>query len=233
MSQKKEKTITYDELSEIVREERKDRTKITVVGPDFYDLLSRYFLGIKLAYEQIQKTSTCFSSKIAEEQLHEYQSAKALIMDLVDRRSEKLAKYAVIDAVKGRKSLDPSLFPHKEIVLYTKLKELLKKFRDDILMGVLDTKPSKSSVRLSKDKIPLVDSHAGSLKRNQEFKNIKGSYVSVKVLHRYPRFTGTDLKTYGPLDIDSKIKLPLRDAMLLVKKGIVEMQRGGRNENSS
>ena len=147
----------------------------------------------------IKEASQDYNKNPSTEKLRENENALKLARDMFDQREQKILLKA-LRAARGAKGKEENMTP-EEKKMFDSLVKSLKEHRE-FFEGLLIGKQSQTPKTL--------------LNKNEH------KIVLVRALKEIPRFVGSDASEHGPFKQDSVVKLPEKEAELLLKRSLVE-----------
>ena len=208
--------ITFDFLRSVQRAER-DNDGITELPLDFLDQVSDYL-------SRKRKLSMTLDFR-------EFQNAKNIVDDILDRRESKLMRLAAFSS--SSNITVPNLLIH-ERKLFEETRSAVKSYREKIQTmldrdgGELteskeDSESDEVKIKHSEKEV-YHDTEVLKVKPTKEdLTDSKGSnIVLVSVKFDIPAFLGSDLKTYGPFEKGAVVRLPERHAEILISRNVAE-----------
>lgn len=188
-----EKELTYKEIS---KKQRKEETKedLTEIEENFYNELSKYIRNkVKRYKEKKEKNQGKMGDKIVKKIGKEIKNIRKMVRNIYDKREGKIVLRALSDARRESKVDDTSsMLPHEEN-LYFQTKEVLEKYRKNLLKLVL----------------------FGEYGQNQK----QGNNKLLKFEQDVPKFIWKNNKKYGPFKKKGVANLPKKLANFLIDKG--------------
>lgn len=197
-----EVVITFETLFELLRRE-KSREELQPLEPGFLADVSEY---IKKKIEAIDSLKKRIKNKTGNERLLKTElkrlelqkkNIEKILQELYERREKKILTMAMHASRVEESIVDKSAMLKHEIKMFEQILCLLNKFRQDILLKLLE---------------------AGFERQKRQ----KAERIKIKFLESVPRFVGTDLKEYGPFKEADTAELPYDIAQLLIKRCIAE-----------
>ncbi len=176
-------------LNDILRDERKTRSKLVPLESGFYDTVAAQIRELE---EEKRKIEDFYSTKYAilEDEL---KTARKAIDNIVERRTAKIINLASLHSSskpKDQKEIDSMTPGEREF--YNKLLQLMTGYRSE-LMDRIFIKKEKQAVPLqpheSRDKEPKETGSEGK-------KDISKEYIVVRLLKDIPTFVGADGRNY-------------------------------------
>ncbi|VVB91125.1 Uncharacterised protein [uncultured archaeon] len=176
-------------LNDILRNERKTRSKLVPLESDFYEKVAEQIRELEEGKRSIEDT---YSTKYAilEDDL---KNARKAIDNIVERRTAKiinLASFHSSSKPKEQREIDSMTQGEREF--YNKLLELMTGYRSELMDGIL-SKKEKQAVPLQ----PQVTRETEHTDTSQEGKkDISKEYIVVRLLKDIPTFVGADGRNY-------------------------------------
>jgi len=201
-------TITYETLFEILRRE-KNREDLQEMDKSFFANLVDYIRDKQKIVEK--KEMKLFSDDEIEKTDKQIQNVKKIVKELYDRREKKILSMAMSKARLQNNLINTSVLLEEEKQLYDEMVAVLVKFRNTILLNVINTKlpDTGCSPQIEEEKPKELKSEALS-----QQKNIK----TIRFLSAVPKFLGPNLEVYGPFEGEDVASLPAEVADVLVQK---------------
>ena len=176
-------------LNDILRDERKTRSKLVPLESGFYETVAAQIREIE---DEKRKIEDFYSTKYAilEDEL---KTARKAIDNIVERRTAKIINLASIHSSskpKEQKEIDSMTPGEREF--YNKLLQLMTGYRSE-LMGRIFIKKEMQAVQLQ----PLASQETGPNETVSEGKkDICKEYIVVRLLKDIPTFVGADGRNY-------------------------------------
>ena len=176
-------------LNDILRDERKTRSKLVPLESGFYETVAAQIREIE---DEKRKIEDFYSTKYAilEDEL---KTARKAIENIVERRTAKIINLASIHSSskpKEQKEIDSMTPGEREF--YNKLLQLMTGYRSE-LMDRIFIKKEKQAVPLQ----PLVSQETEPKETVSEGKkDICKEYIVVRLLKDIPTFVGADGRNY-------------------------------------
>ncbi|MDO8726957.1 MAG: hypothetical protein Q7J35_12880 [Candidatus Methanoperedens sp.] len=176
-------------LNDILRDERKTRSKLVPLESGFYETVAAQIREIE---DEKRKIEDFYSTKYAilEDEL---KTARKAIDNIVERRTAKIINLASIHSSskpKEQKEIDSMTPGEREF--YNKLLQLMTGYRSE-LMDRIFIKKEKQAVPLQ----PQVSQETGPKETFSEGKkDICKEYIVVRLLKDIPTFVGADGRNY-------------------------------------
>lgn len=176
---------SYIKLNDILRDERKTRSKLVPLESDFYETVAAQIRELEGEKKGIEDT---YSTKYAilEDDL---KTARKGIENIVERRTAKIINLASLHSSsrpKEQREIDSMTLSEREF--YNKLLQLMTGYRSE-LMDRIFSKKEKQAVPLSpqvcRENEPKDTSSEGK-------KDISKEYIVVRLLKDIPTFVGAD-----------------------------------------
>ena len=149
----------------------------------------------------VKQATKAYKTSPDTEKLRELENSSKLARDMFDKREQKILMKALRSA-RGAKGKEENMTPEEKKLFNALVASLVehRKFFENLVSGSQDaTKNPKTLLNKEEHKIVLV-----------------------RVLKEIPRFVGSDAKEYGPFKQKSMVKLPAKEAELLLKRNLVE-----------
>jgi DNA replication factor GINS len=176
-------------LNDILRDERKTRSKLVPLESDFYESVAAQIRELE---EEKRKIDDIYSTKYAilEDEL---KTARKAIDNIVERRTAKIISLASLHSSskpKDQKEIDSMTPGEREF--YNNLLQLMTGYRSE-LMDRIFIKKEKQAVPLQ----PQVSRYHEPKETSSEGKkDINKEYIVVRLLKDIPTFVGADGRNY-------------------------------------
>ncbi len=237
----KEINITYETLFELLRRER-SREELQELGEDFFKDLLDYIISKKQILRSKESEPDVFEQKNKTEM--QLQNINKILKELYEKRERKIINMSLSKSRTGSDIIDTSRLLPQEKELYDELRLVFDKYREKILMNLLNARlpasgldtQEKGTVKMQKetDKAPTeaarpvakemagkpgekAEKRPGGERGDDESSN-RSENVLVRFLTPVPKFLGRQLETYGPFDKEDMATLPAEIARVLIKK---------------
>ncbi|HDP73840.1 MAG TPA: DNA replication complex GINS family protein [Candidatus Woesearchaeota archaeon] len=200
--------ITYESLFDILRNEK----KTSIVQPLPKDFFSEVLAYIGEKYRSLAngKTEDLFISIDKEKHLRELNNLKAIIKEIIERRTKKIIDLAQISVKTQETSEELKNLLPEEQVLFKQARDVLDKYK----RGVPDR-------LLNLNKPDFLNFNQSTGNKNQE-QETEEKHELVRIIAPVPRFIGPDLKIYGPFSNEEIVKMPREITQVLIKKNRAE-----------
>jgi DNA replication initiation complex subunit (GINS family) len=201
-------TITYETLFDILRNEKKTST-VQLLPQNFFSEVLSY---IEEKYQSLikGKTEDLFISIDKEKHLRELNNLKAIIREIIERRTKKIIDLAQI-SVKAQEPADElKNLLAEEQVLYRHLRDVLERYKKGV---------SDKLINLSRP--DFLHAQQSTQEKSEEEKS-EDKFVLVRIISPVPRFIGPDLKIYGPFSEEEIVKMPKDITDVLIRKARAE-----------
>jgi len=197
-------TITYETLYELLRRE-KFRQELQQLTPTFYQDTVNYIKEKQIILDSQKNKDSIFATE-SEKTSKQLESINKILKELYERREGKLIQLAIFSSRINKQENITIMLPEEKL-LYIQIKDVLNKFRKDILYNILTLQ------------VP-------NIQPNPEPKPLKANEEDptklIKFIHHTPKFVGNDLNTYGPFEEEDIGNLPKEVANLLINKNRAE-----------
>lgn len=225
--EEEENVVSYETFRKFHRKEKRNK-RLQELPKEFYQACQDWLKRKRRTFEKSRGDTTS---------LYEIDNVKRIIKDIYDRREKKILLMALHTVRSG--ATPENLLP-EERKFYDKAVSLLKDSREDLLKKVTEEEreEAKSGEEVEEEEIyneneekeegeeenEKIEKKAEKekIKSNETEIKVKDNFRLVKVLEETPKFMGTDLKPYGPLDQGDLVTLPKDVAELLEKKDKVK-----------
>ena len=193
--------LTYEELRNIQRKERINRT-LQPLEPDFFQKVVDYLNNKKALLEKSRQEGNRFSLDMSTKINNELSNAQRVLKDVLERRESKVILQALMDARAGVSAEKVSNMINSEKDVYKNIFEILSESRKQHFYPVL----------------------VGNF--SQELVDEEPSSKEVTLLSNVPEFLWKDSNTYGPFTEGDTVELPadLAEFLLKQKKAVPNSQ---------
>ncbi len=180
-------------LNDILREERKTRSKLVPLEGDFYEKVA---WKIRELEEEKRKNEDTYSTKYAilEDELR---TARKAIESIIERRTAKIINLASISAPskqKEKQELDSMTQEEREF--HNKLLLLMTEYRGELLDKIL-SKKERPAFSPQTSPVPSQPQENKPVEAPSEGKkDISKEYIVVRLLKDIPTFVGVDGRNY-------------------------------------
>jgi len=194
--------ITYENLYEILRKE-KYRPELQKVEETFYSDVVKYLKEKTAILESQSKKESIFASE-SEKTQTQLKNVQKILKELYEKRENKIIQVAIF----GSRTPDPPDRAHMlpiELVFYKDIKTLLDKYREGVLLRILQNNAPELS-------------NLPELKEQKDLKiEEKTNTLNILTTVEIPEFVGPDLEVYGPYKTNESLALPEKIANLLIQ----------------
>jgi DNA replication initiation complex subunit (GINS family) len=191
--------ITYETVRNAHRAEKEEELQKLPDG--FFESVRNWF-KVK---ERLKDTTS----------LLEVENAKKLLEDVINRRQKKIV-LAALSTMRGQ--LPPAGLNDEERKFFDDIVNILKAFKNDM------NEKFRSFDDIAQEKVEEAKKSIEEMKP-VEVENIAvkpNGKLLVKILINLPKFTGTDMQSYGPLRTGDIITMPEEVAKLLITRKAAE-----------
>ena len=193
--------ITYETIRSAHRAEKDEELQKLPEG--FFESVRNWF-----KHKENMKDTTS---------LLEVENAKKLLDDVVNRREKKIVM-AALRTVRG--DLPPTNLSDEERKFFDQLVDTLKSFKTEI------NERFKSYADIVEEKVVDAKKSLEEMKPKEVIEPQKlikpNGKLMVKILADLPRFVGSNLESYGPLNAGDVISLPKEVGSLLITRKVAE-----------
>jgi len=206
--------ITFDTIFELLRNE-KNKSELQKLDETFFKDVVDY-----LTEKNQMVISADSNAMFAQNDLMNTQTQilniKKMLKDLYDKRESKIINMALNKARTGSNIIDTSALLSEEMELYISVSEIFSKFRNDVLMNVLNSKiPAVNKIKLTIDDC---SSSSDGLSSDSSNNSTQSGNKMIRFISAVPKFVGKDLEVYGPFEEEDIANLPSEIADVLVLK---------------
>ena len=138
--------ITYETLFDVLRRER-SREELQKLDDTFFDDVAEYLKEKKAILEQSSDQSELFKASEAEKTRIQLHNIRKILKELYEARERKIINRAVNKVKTGSEMIDTSAFLIQEQSLFQDMADLLTKYRQEILIGLVNGDAPKSKER--------------------------------------------------------------------------------------
>ncbi len=177
-------------LNDILRDERKTRSKLVPLESDFYEKVAEQIRELE---DEKRKWEDTYSTKYAIME-DELKTARKAIENIIERRTAKiinLASFHSSSKPKEKQNIDSMTGGERDF--YNKLLELMTGYRSGLVDGIFSKKskqPVALQVQVSRENLPEEVPLEGK-------KDISKEYIVVRLLKDIPTFVGADGRNYS------------------------------------
>ncbi len=202
--------ISHIKLNDILRDERKTRSKLVPLEGAFYETVAAQIRELE---EEKRKIEDIYSTKYAilEDEL---KTARKAIDNIVERRTAKiinLASFHSSSKPKEQREIDSMTQGEREF--YDKLLMLMTGYRSQLMERIFSKKEKQTAPLKSQERIENEPNETGS----EGKKDISKEYIVVRLLKDIPTFVGADGRNYTLAKEDVAV-LPAVNANALINK---------------
>ena len=211
----KEMNVNYETIFELLRIE-KNRDDLQDLPETFFDDVLAYSREKQQILDESKIKQDLFSATERDKVSTEMANIRRILKELYERREKKIINMAVNMSRTRSNIIDTSKLLKEEKLLFDRIVSTLDKFRDGILLNVLDFRQ------------PFIEEKTGapagiSTGSAAEPANQAGKPTRlVRFLHPVPKFIGKELEVYGPFEEEDMATLPSEIADVLISKGRAE-----------
>lgn len=197
--------ITYEALYEILRKEKYEK-ELQKLEPNFFQSVIKY-LDEKEAILASQKSKDSVFAKESDKTQKQLENIRKILREIYEKRENKIVQHALVSSRFNESSLSNML--SEENLFYNHLKNILNKFRKEILENILLKNLPNITVEELKTEI----------KKEIEVKKVEEKLIRLlRILEPVPQFVGEDLVVYGPFESEDVASFPTNIADLLIIK---------------
>ena len=213
-------TITFESLYNLVRKE-KTSEEIQELSPEIYEQIITYLKTKIQIYKDSKKRQ--INPKEIEKIKTQIVSARKLIKELYERRERKISDLAINKSrIKSEKVDDSNILEEEKQIVY-ELTEIHKKYRDGILLNLVNAKmPFSEKIKEPvKEEKPVTENSQetkNELPSTDEPKEEKIILKSICFTKPVPKFLGKNMEIYGPFKPGDIIKIDEDIAKILIDK---------------
>ena len=196
--------ITYEALYEILRREKYEK-ELQKIDQNFFPSVIKY-LEEKEAILESQRNKDSVFVKESDKTQKQLENIRKILREIYEKRENKIVQQALISSRFDEKEVTNLL--KEEFYFYKHIKEILNKYRKNILENVLLKKlPELSEPQTEKKPIERQD---------------ENEIRMIRFLQPIPQFIGDDLIVYGPFESEDLASLPSKIASILISKNKAE-----------
>ncbi len=199
--------ITYEALYDILRKEKYEK-ELQKLEPNFFQLVIKY-LEEKEAILASQKTKDSVFAKESDKTQKQLDNVGKILREIYEKRENKIVQNALISSRFNESNLPNML--SEEIQFYNHIKNILSKYRTNILENLL----LKKLPNILQDEIKIKEEKPSELKKENPFSLLR-------ILEPVPQFIADDLTLYGPFENEDVVSLPNHIASILINKNKAE-----------
>src|SRR3989344_3506837 len=209
--------ITLETLFDLLRTE-KNREELQALEPTFYRDIVNYLNEKRAVMHSQNGGSDFFTQEDRDKSLMQFNNIRKMIRELYEKRERKIIQMALNKSKMNAAVIDTSSLLDEERIFYEELVYLFNKFRQDIVMTMLEgAHPSLlSSLNAKHASLPKMVSGQSSpqqpalLQEQEENKQPAedAGPKMVRFLQPIPKFVGEDLEVLGPFNEDDVAALP-------------------------
>lgn len=214
--------ITYETLFDINRRE-KHRSELQQLEPSFYvDVIS--YLSDKLALLKQQEQKTDLLSAAQREQMrNQVNNIRKLIIELFERRQEKIISMAVNKSKIDMAGMDTTMMLAEEKEFLNAIEKLLMGYRNGVLLSILALKNPEFTAKAEElHAVSVTEAKDEKQRQETQYRNENDSTLRLIFLGNVDQFIGPDLSPVGPFRVDEEAELPRMVAEVLLRKGVAE-----------
>lgn len=195
--------ITYEALYDILRKEKYEK-ELQKLDPSFFQSVIKY-LDEKEAILASQKSKDSVFAKESDKTQKQLENIRKILREIYEKRENKIVQNALVSSRFNEGTLPNML--SEETLFYNNIKNILNKFRKEILENVLSKSLPNITIQEIKNEMKK------EIKKEEE-KLIK----LLRILEPIPQFVGDDLIVYGPFENEDVASFPTNIADLLINK---------------
>jgi len=135
--------ITYETLFDVLRRER-SREELQKLDDTFFEDVAEYLKEKKAILEQSSDQSELFKASEAEKTRIQLHNIRKILKELYEARERKIINRAVNKVKTGSEMIDTSAFLIQEQSLFQDMADILAKYRQEILIGLVNGDAPKS-----------------------------------------------------------------------------------------
>ncbi len=213
---RKEMTVNYETIFELLRRE-KNRDDLQELPETFFDDFLAYSREKQQILDESKIKQDLFSAAERDKVSTEMANIRRILKDLYERREKKIINMAVNMSRTRSNIIDTSKLMKEEKLLFDRIVSTLDKFREGILLNVLDFRQ------------PFIDEkdESNAETASQEEKQAEKPTKLLRFIHPVPKFLGKELEVYGPFEEEDMATLPTEIAEVLISKGRAEEMSEG------
>ncbi len=201
---------SHIKLNDILRDERKTRSKLVPLESDFYKTVASQIRELE---EEKRKIEDIYSTKYAilEDEL---KTARKAIDNIVERRTAKiinLASFHSSSKPKEQREIDSMTQGEREF--YNKLLMLMTGYRGELMERIFSKKEKQTAPLVSQ----VCPENEAKETGSEGKKDISKEYIVVRLLKDIPTFVGADGRNYTLAKEDVAV-LPAVNAIALINK---------------
>lgn len=215
--------ITYETLFALLRRE-KSREELQELDTTFFEDVKNY-LNEKTSMMKRQEGSlTAFMDNEKEKEEQQVTNIKRIIKELYERREKKIVEVAINKSRTRSNIVNDAAMMTEEKLLFEFLTSTLDKFREGILINLLEGK----QVSLNKEEKTKETTNQETTTKTTENKTEcngteqKQGITCLRFKDAVPQFLGKELEKYGPFEEGDQTELPQEIANILISKGRAE-----------
>lgn len=194
-------------LRDVLRKERRV-DELIELDNDFYSKAGKYIQDLEKHIKNEENENKELMLK------DEKESSIKMAQKLFERRMGKIIRLASLNA-RGLE-INEDKMTNEENDMFKSLTKELDKGREIVKEKIFSRKEKTKNEGTS---------------REENFNNSEKPLTVVKVLENFPKFVGSDERSYN-LSKEDIISLPQEDSNILIERGIVEEIEGDYNENA-
>jgi DNA replication initiation complex subunit (GINS family) len=190
--------MNYEDLRRIQHAERNAKSSLTEIDANFYNDLANYVAELR-------------GKQAGPDSARLFENVLKVSRDIFEHREQKLLQKSLRAVRTGEAA---AAVPMAEAKLLADLESALRQNRtafDDILLGRAAAQARAPSL----DDIPKIN---GNGEQKQEDLNS----VLVRIIKKVPRFVSSELKEFGPFEVNEITRLPAKEADLLFSRSFIE-----------
>ncbi len=213
----KEMNVNYETIFELLRIE-KNRDDLQELPETFFDDVLAYSREKQQILDESKIKQDLFSATERDKVSTEMANIRRILKEIYERREKKIIHMAMNKSRTRSNIIDTSKLMKEEKLLFDRIVSTLDKFRDGILLNVLDFRQ------------PFIEENteaSSSISTEKPEKQAEKSTKLVRFLHPVPKFVGKELEVYGPFEEEDMATLPLDIADVLISKGRAEEMNEG------
>jgi len=206
--------ITYETLFALLRTE-KSREELQELDTNFFDDVIKYLNEKAEMFKRQEGSLNAFMDNEKDKEEKQIHNIKRIIKELYERREKKIIDMALNKSKTKTNIINTATMMKEEKLLYEFLISTLDRFREGILINLLEGKQAT----LQKEEIKTNNPETKTECEGNEQNN---GMLCVKFKHSVPQFLGKELERYGPYEEGDQVELPHEIADILINKGRVE-----------
>ena len=199
---KKDITITYETLFELLRRE-KNREELQELHKTFFEDVAQYVQEKQQIIANAEQKSDIFSSVEREKTTTQLANIRRILKEIYERREKKIITMALNKSRTGSNIIDTSAMLPVEKKFFDNLVDVLNKARDEMLFAIF-RKNLQQNVQQQEPKPP------------------KKKMKLIRFIKAVPKFVGKELEVYGPFEEEDIASLPAEIADVIISKGRAE-----------